>query len=342
MSSKGSHSDSKKNHSKTTRGKKKTQKKSASSKGTSSKGTSSKGTSSNGTSSKGTSLKEDALKAYTVKSDFYINGLLRDGLRFFEKEETRENMIEDGFSDPVALLHHTIQQIRDIDSSFVKRSKEGMILYRGTKTLRKTPYLGKNAGYISTSKSTNYFETRDGERFISLKNKCCLYIYELAAGIPYIDLQNISHFKDQEEVLLPRGLTATLIEETKTTIGKTPMKTYIVRLEGPHVREPYTLNETMVDTSNIDYFKDVQLSQVDNLYDKYGVETDMFIEGMTETYGGEVERIVSEESYKKLCMRFLKDVLKLSRYISKQCVKRINEMLRKGEPITPDNFLQIE
>jgi hypothetical protein len=37
-------------------------------------------------------------------------------------------------------------------------------------------------------------------------------------------------------------------------------------------------------------------------------------------------------------MRFLKD----ARKISKQYVKRINEMLKNGEPITPDNYLKIE
>jgi hypothetical protein len=289
---------------------------------------------------------EKALYDYTVKSDFYINGLLRDGLTFFEKEETRENMTEDGFSDPVVLINKTIQQIHEIDRSFTKKSKEGMVLYRGTKTLRPTPYLGKNTGYISTSKTTNYFKTDAGERFISLKNKCCLYVYELAEGIPYIDLQNISHFKDQEEVLLPRGLTATLMEETKTSIGKTSVKTYRVRLDGPHEDEPYTLHERIVDEASKDFFKNVQLNQLNNLYDKYSDKTDMIIEDMDTEYSGGLTYIVSQESYKKLCMEFLKDMQSLLKTIpvsvSNKYESQINEMLEKGEPITPENFLKIE
>jgi hypothetical protein len=279
-----------------------------------------------------------ALYDYTVKSDFYINGLLREGLSFFEKEDTIENMHEDGFSSQTHLINKTQRQIDEIDASFDKRSTEGMILYRGTKTHRATPYLGKNTGYISTSKSTDYFATRDGERFISLKNKCCLYVYELAAGIPYIDLQNISHFAEQDEVLLPRGLTATLMEETTTLVGETDVKTYRVRLEGPHDEEPYKLNVALVDTRNKEFFKDTQLDQINHLYGKHGDETDMLIEDITTKYEAEVAGILMEESYRKMCIRFLKD----ARKISKQYVKRINEMLKNGEPITPDNYLKFE
>lgn len=295
------------------------------------------------------SHKKETLKSlydYTVKSDFYINGLLRDGLQFFEKEDTRENMMEDGFRDPVDLINHTIQQIHDIDGSFTKTAKEGMILYRGTKTLRATPYLGKNQGYISTSKSTRYFETPEGERFISLKNKCCLYVYELAEGVPYIDLQDVSEFPDQEEVLLPRGLTATLIEDTKTSIGKTPVKTYRVRLELLGDVEPYRLNEPLVDAGVIDFFKNVQLNQLDNLYGEHSDETDMIIEDMDTKYSGNLVYIVSQESYKKLCVNFLKDMQTLLKTVpasvSNKYESQINEMLEKGETmITPENYLKI-
>lgn len=253
-------------------------------------------------------------------------------------------MLEDGFRNPVELIHKTVQQIRYIDSSFIQKSTEGMQLYRGTKTLRPTPYLGKNTGYISTSKSTHYFSTRDGERFISLKNKCCLYIYELAEGIPYIDLQSISHFPEQEEVLLPRGLTATLLAETKTTIGKKPVKTYRVRLEGPPDTEPYTLHESLVDTANTEFFKNVQLEQINRLYEKYSNKTDILIESMSETYGSEVEYIVSDDSYRQMCMRFLKDVQTLLNTTPLLSIydSQINEMLERGEVITPANYLQIE
>ena len=131
-----------------------------------------------------------------------------------KKIELALNMILRNFSKNI------IKIIDNIDKAFTSTNStvfaKKTVLYRATDL----NYQSENMkSFISTSKTLETLlkmGTIDGkEAFFNKNTKCCLNVYIVDAGIPYLDLEfNQEYWEYQKEVLLPRGLKITPIDET--------------------------------------------------------------------------------------------------------------------------------
>jgi len=181
-------------------------------------------------------IEVNALKKYTQGSDI-INKILRIENNYKDLYDTM-NEIE--IYDINKEIKTQIENINIIDNIMLTKAsvaKEDLIVYRGTiNTKDDAPYLDINKGYISTSKTINALE-KNSYRFLNETNQCCVYIYTIKKGVPYINLSKISYFgeqhqENQEEILLPRGLKSTLTSfDEKTKILGISYKTYNVTIE---------------------------------------------------------------------------------------------------------------
>ena len=108
----------------------------------------------------------------------------------------------------------------NIDRGFIDASSTVLsnrtVLYRGTHTTYPQDNI---SSFISTSKTLDSvfaatFINKSGE-FLNETTKCCVSMLIVDSGIPYLDMEFIEeHWTHQKEVLLPRGLKMTLIDET--------------------------------------------------------------------------------------------------------------------------------
>jgi len=183
-----------------------------------------------------TDIEIKTLRKYTERDDLFINKILRIEKTYKDLYDT---MINEGVDDKDKKIEETIEQIKIIDNIMTSKAhivNDDIIVYRGTVNKKEDdPYLGINKGYISTSKTLNAL-AKNSYRFLNERNKCCLYIYTIKKGVPYINLSKISYFgqeheSDQEEILLPRGLKTTLESTSLTEIYGEPYKTYNVTIE---------------------------------------------------------------------------------------------------------------
>ena len=127
-----------------------------------------------------------SLRKYTEGSDFLINKILRIENNYKDLYETM-NALE--ISDKYKEIQMRMEQINIIDNIMMSKAtvtNNDLIVYRGTVNKRDDePYLGMNKGYISTSKSINPIE-KNSFRFLNEKHHCCVYIYTIKKGVPYI------------------------------------------------------------------------------------------------------------------------------------------------------------
>jgi hypothetical protein len=130
-----------------------------------------------------------------------------------KKIELALNMILRNFSKNIMKIIDNIDKAFTSTNSTVFAKKT--VLYRATDL----NHQNKNMkSFISTSKSLETLlemGTIDGkETFFNKNTKCCLNVYIVDAGIPYLDLEfNQEYWEYQKEVLLPRGLKITPIDE---------------------------------------------------------------------------------------------------------------------------------
>ena len=146
---------------------------------------------------------------YTYKWDGRVNYYLRSG-----KSD------EDFAKDALHLQHYTeyaptpteaVQRLKDkirifdeIFSKFSVISPKPITVYRGVKNAKKDkPYEGLQAGYISTSTDINVAFGFSHAH----KTGCCIYKFTILPGVPFISMYRHSHFQEELEILLPRGLT---------------------------------------------------------------------------------------------------------------------------------------
>ena len=133
-------------------------------------------------------------------------------------------------------------RIKHIDSAFLnaaprtprppktpktsRKTGEEMIVFRGKKgdyyNQPDSIYTGSpskrniDTGYISTTESIESalrFVNNDiqATEYKNTKKHCCLYRMHIMKGIPYIDMNTLSEYKESE-ILLPRDLKITIIE----------------------------------------------------------------------------------------------------------------------------------
>ena len=113
-----------------------------------------------------------------------------------------------------------------------RKTGEEMIVFRGKKgdyyNQPDSIYTGSpskrniDTGYISTSESRESafrFVNNDKQdkEYKTTKQHCCLYRMHIMKGIPYIDMNALSHYKESE-ILLPRDLKITIIESNDESI----------------------------------------------------------------------------------------------------------------------------
>jgi hypothetical protein len=183
-------------------------------------------------------IERTTLRKYTETEDLFINKILRIEKTYKDLYDTM-NDENNYLNDKKQKIEETIEKIKIIDNIMTSKApivNDDLIVYRGTVNKKDDePYLGINKGYISTSKSLNAL-AKNSYRFLDERNKCCIYIYRIKKGVPYINLSNISYFgeenqSNQEEILLPRGLKTTLESSSLTEIYGEPYKTYNVTIE---------------------------------------------------------------------------------------------------------------
>ena len=107
-----------------------------------------------------------------------------------------------------------------------RKTGEEMIVYRGKKgnyyDVSQSIHTGSpskrniDTGYISTTESIESalrFINNDiqATEYKNTKKHCCLYRMHIMKGIPYIDMNTLSEYKESE-ILLPRDLKITIIE----------------------------------------------------------------------------------------------------------------------------------
>jgi len=186
-----------------------------------------------------------AIYLYNRVFDNYTNGILRN-----------DNKLKKTLTPK--LLEFLEKIIHTIDDYFINKapiSYEGMKLYRGERELCEgdTCRMGVISSYTSTSKDANVVYN------FTNKFDCCLYIYVLEEGIPYIDVdelmktdyQSLScgtelqlRHHDEHEVILPRGITLDKIKVLKSSSRGKIMGTFIMSISWDE-DENYIENNTV-------------------------------------------------------------------------------------------------
>ena len=179
-----------------------------------------------------------SLKNYSYLWDSVINEYLLKGDVAFESEWFLNNyqryqkygvkVKDSAIITPEEAIENVKERITNIDRCFLdfapRNNSNNLLLYRGMKN----EYIkGMKVGdsfeiknYVSTSKyqHKSYYFTN--------KVDCCMYLLEVERGIPYIDMISSSKYKDEDEILLPRGLIATCTDiRTNSSI-----KTFVLHI----------------------------------------------------------------------------------------------------------------
>ena len=125
-----------------------------------------------------------------------------------------------------------LKYVHNIDQAFVSEATttfdKKTVLFRGTEyhNYKESSTVPQNitASFTSTTKSLDSVL-----EFINKEDRCCLNILIVDAGVPYLDMElNQDYWKQQREVLLPRGLKMELIDETEYMFDDSGFyKTYI-------------------------------------------------------------------------------------------------------------------
>jgi hypothetical protein len=192
-------------------------------------------------------LQIEALRNYSFKWFKPINILLRTGKaalnRYFEENKLGRGITNfknflsfeiDGILTKPASITEAIENVQmridQIDNAFLNaapRSEGEMIVWRGKKgdyydeshsihTGSSTERKDIDKGYISTTENIEIAlrfinDDKKDKSYKKTKQHCCLYRMHIMEGIPYIDMTNLSQYRESE-ILLPRGLRITTKE----------------------------------------------------------------------------------------------------------------------------------
>lgn len=153
---------------------------------------------------------KDALRRYTHQYDWQVNQfLMNDKNKAKSLKHPNPNMDDDEkFELEYGYDHVFNKNVKDVqrrlDAAFanVPPLAHSMVVYRGIKYNKGEKYQHEsvyNKQYIST---TTHIET--AQDFLSGKSCCVLHI-TLPQGSRVLPLKRVSHYKDENEILLPRG-----------------------------------------------------------------------------------------------------------------------------------------
>jgi hypothetical protein len=168
------------------------------------------------------------VRSYSHRWDTYINHFLRSGLSIDKYATENPRFYVDFAASAKEGKKQLLNFIEALDEAFEKYaevSDTDITVYRGTKdTQDMLPYLGIVAGFTSTSTNPIVAET-----FSSLEHNCCIYKIVISAGVPFISVKKYSQNTTEDELLLPRGVFAELVD-TIQPIDETYIKEYVVRI----------------------------------------------------------------------------------------------------------------
>lgn len=179
------------------------------------------------------SFLDESVYEYQDKS-YFINGFLRDNVEFYTDKDLRYlfNMFKEyvdidrikwyiNNKDTVNInetiknylpleIRDKIKKISSIDYLFqhpqCPKFAKQTILYRGTDKLYDTSEEFNDPAFVSTTKTLETLFTIP-DKFIDKEKKCCIHVFLVDQGVPYIDLEKERcEWSYQKEVLLPRGL----------------------------------------------------------------------------------------------------------------------------------------
>ena len=179
-------------------------------------------------------LLEDALYKYSCWWDAPINNYLRFGDAYFETPIFKKYQIRYGKTKESS-IRNVKDHISRLDRVFLeyapRNEDENAVYWRGMKTpfenLKK-----KNDSIIVKNFLSLSVDRNVAIDFTTLPKggNCCLYLYTLDKGVPYIDMINSTMYKNEKEILLPRNLTCTLIDKEYTYYGNKKIKVYNLRV----------------------------------------------------------------------------------------------------------------
>lgn len=193
---------------------------------------------------------ELALKNYSYEWDQAMNQFLLNGENYFNSDIFLD--LYERYGNTITNAKENVKsQINILDNYFnynaprvTNYMMSQRVFYRGMKN----PYY---LDYNKKIPADNICDTFLIKNFISVSQKddiafnfigsgCCLYIFKLDEGIPFIDMQLYSKYNykssfNEYEILLPRNLIATIIDITlnsyNTEYDETLLlKTYYIRL----------------------------------------------------------------------------------------------------------------
>lgn len=188
---------------------------------------------------------QKALKRYSITWYEAINGYLLNGDSYFETEPfkrfvERNGEIED-INEAIKVAKQHIQEIDDCFMNYAPRNeKDDLVLYRGMKMVDlrlrgpifeyyklKEPITEDSFRKPGETVEIKNFVSTSSDARIGLRTEffdsCCLYELHIAKGIPIIDMQDISDYKDiygngEFEILLPRNLLFSYVKTKSITI----------------------------------------------------------------------------------------------------------------------------
>lgn len=176
---------------------------------------------------------DESIDEYQDKSHF-INGFLRDNVEFYVEDglfylfkmfneyvdyddikwyinnHDKDN-IENTIKKYLPLeIRDKIKKITAMDYLFnhtlCPKFASQTVLYRGTDQIYDESPTFNDPAFVSTTKTLETLFTIPDE-FIDKSKKCCIHVFLIDQGVPYIDLEKKnSKWSYQREVLLPRGL----------------------------------------------------------------------------------------------------------------------------------------
>jgi hypothetical protein len=291
-----------------------------------------------------------------------INGFLRKGYNYFDLKEQKK-------------IKGVLDNIHTLDSIFNKdacpKTSGETILYRGTPAF----YKGLNSAYTSCSKSIDAlfkmkFEKKDTSilSFLSSSELCCINVLKVDENIPYLDLEHYSkEWEYQREVLLPRGLIATMekeemVEHVINGKFKYKFKTYTMRISMPGLPE-LPVDDRIPDTKSKNKFLlEKQRTEIIKIYNMfaegsdYRDEKDDMSELLEYLYNWSERGMTTTSQYKQISdkiLNTLKTVLpemKTSPIVKESCKKNIDEILEQVNSIleseekliVPENYIQVK
>jgi hypothetical protein len=304
---------------------------------------------------KSLSKPENTALQYYQNGSFYINNFLRNGYRSFTGKKQKE-------------ITDILKKIALLDKIFTNANCPKMenkrILYRGTEQL----YSGINKGFVSCSKTIDALMEMQfvkGDRILSLMRNCCINILIVDKNIPYLDLENYNErWKYQKEVLLPRGLNTTIIEEDVFTYKNIAFKVYKmnVTMNDAEYNAPPLPEDDRIKSDKIKFLLKTQRDEIIKL-------SNMFIEPSDWTdekedmqdlleymYHWSEKGISTQSEYTEICKKILTTLqsalpkMKESEIVKEKCkknldgiIEKVNEIMNTEEKnITPENYIKVE